>query len=261
VRITRPFSDRIESTEVVAARLYVRNAQDRFPQLHADACDVGGGVAAYVGVGSPLSEATGVGLWESAGDKEAESLTAFYQERGAQPRVRLSPHTDPRFVRALIARGYEPLDYENTLIADLKALDARRDGRVQEMLDAAEWSRATGSAFKDGDPCDDASLQIGLLICTVPETTALEVRIDGTIAASGCMDVQTEITGFFAGATAPEYRGQGLHGTLIRDRAARAIERGAQIGRVTAKSGTASEQNFRRLGFTILYTRTLWGMP
>jgi hypothetical protein len=259
VKITREFCDRIESCEVVGTRLYVRNAQLRFPALDAQICDIGGGVAAYAGVGSPLSEATGVGLWQSAARAEAELLTSFYRERGAQPRVRLSPHADQRFVRALIALGYEPIEYENPMAAELGELQAKRDERVEEMRDPEEWSRVTGSAFANA-PCDDATLQIGLLLCTVPETIALEIRIDGVIAATGCLDVQHEVAGFFNGATALPYRGLGLHRALILDRAARAIERGAHIARVTTRPASASEQNFRRLGFSTLYTRSLWGI-
>jgi GNAT superfamily N-acetyltransferase len=261
VRITREFCDRIESCEVVATRLYVRNAQLQFPDLNAQICDIGGGVAAYTGAGSPLSESTGVGLWQGSGSVDAGLLTAFYRERGAQPRVRLSPHADARFVRALITLGYEPIDYENLMAADLLELLAQRDERVQEMRDATEWSRATGSAFRDGEACDDANLQVGLLICTVPEATALEIRVDEGIAATGCVDFQGEVAGLFAAATAPAHRGQGLHRALVLDRAARAIERGARFARVTARPASASEQNFRRLGFAVLYTRTLWGIP
>ncbi|MGB6986302.1 MAG: GNAT family N-acetyltransferase [Candidatus Aquilonibacter sp.] len=242
-------------------RAVARHAQARFPELQCAAQDIGGGVAVFAGVGSPISEATGIGLLERAGRSEAQALTAFYRDRGAQPKVRLSPHVDPDFVRALVELGYAPLEYENPLTADLRAMGAGRDARVTEMRDADEWSRATGSAFMDGARCDESNLIIGLMIATPPEATALEIRVDGAIVASGCMDVQDEIAGFFGSATAPAFRGRGLQSALIADRIARAVERGARFGRVTTRPGTTSEQNFRRSGFVPLYTRTIWGIP
>jgi GNAT superfamily N-acetyltransferase len=261
VKINREFCDAIERTEVFGLQCCIQNARRRFPQLQPSILEIAGGVAAFAGVNSPLSEAMGIGLSARAGRTEAEVLTSFYRERGAQPRVRVTPYADEEFIRALIALGYVPLEYENPLTADLRAFDARRDERVRQMRDAQEWSRATGSAFMDGKPCDESNLLIGLMIATPPETTALEIRVDGAIVATGCMDVQGEIAGFFGAATAPAFRGRGLQSALISDRAARALERGARVGRVTTRPGTLSEQNFRRVGFAPLYTRTLWGIP
>ena len=261
VKIDREFCETLERAEVLGLRHCVENAKRRFSDLNPQALNIGGGIAAFAGVNSPLSEAIGIGLWERAAQDEAEALTAFYRERGAQPRVRLSPYADPAFVRALLGLGYAPLEYENPLTAELAAIGAHRDPRVTAMRDANEWSLATGSAFLDGAPCDESNLLIGLMVCTPPETTALEIRVDDAIVASGCMDVQGEIAGFYGAATAVGHRGRGLQTALVLDRAARALERGAQFGRVTTRPGSTSEQNFRRIGFVLLYTRTLWGIP
>lgn len=261
MKIDRAFCDAVERAETAGVRATANNAKLLFPQLHPQAQEIAGGVAAFAGINSPLSEAIGIGLWERAGRDEAEALTAFYRERGAQPRVRLSPHADPDFVHALIAFGYEPLEYENPLVADLATIGARRDSRVTLMRDANEWSAATGSAFMDGAPCDESNMVIGLMVCTPPSTTALEIRQADAIVASGCMDVQGEIAGLFGAGTAPAFRRRGLQTALILDRAARALESGARFCRVTTRPGSISEQNFRRLGFALLYTRTLWGIP
>jgi GNAT superfamily N-acetyltransferase len=261
VKIDRAFCDAIERADATAMQALARHAQTRFPQLHPAISEIGGGVAVYAGVNSPLSEANGIGLWERAGRDEAEALTTFYRKRGAQPRVRVTPYADPAFIRALTELGYVPLDYENALSGDLHAIGGRRDPSVTEMRDADAWSAATGSAFMDGAPCDESNLIIGLTVCSAPESTALEILIGGVIAASGCMDVQGEIAGFYGTATAPAFRGRGLQSALIADRIARAVERGARFGRVTTRPGTTSEQNFRRSGFVPLYTRTIWGIP
>ncbi len=238
-----------------------RHAHERFPELHGATMPIGGGIAVFSGLGSPFSKATCIGMWERAGRDEAEALTAFYRTRGAQPLVHVAPYTDPAFVRALTELGYVALDDENALSGDLLAIGGRRDPRVTEMRDVGEWCRATGSAYMDGAACDEANLTIELIVSTSPASTALEIRIDGAIAASGCMDVLGEIGGFYGAATAPAFRGRGLQSALIADRIARALERGARFGRITTRPGTTSEQNFLRSGFVPLYTRTLWGVP
>jgi len=261
VKIDRAFCDDLERAELAGLRNVVKNASRRFAHLHPQASEIGGGLAAFAGVNSPISEALGIGLWEPAGRSEAEALTAFYHERGAQPRVRCSPYADSAFIRALIDLGYVPLEYENPMAADLATLGAHRDARVTLMRDPNEWSAATGTAFLDGAPCDESNLVVGLMVCTPSETTALEIREADAIVASGCMDVQGAFAGFYGAGTAPAFRGRGLQKALIVDRAARGLERGARFGRVTTRPGTISEQNFRRLGFVPLYTRTLWGIP
>ena len=261
MNIDRAFFDAIERAEVHGLGRCIANAQARFPHVQPAVEEIGGGIAAFAGPESPISEAHGIGIWDSAGRKEAEAVTAFYRERGAPPRVRLSPQADPAFGSALAELGYVPMGYENALAADLVAIAAKRDPRVTEMRDPQAWSAATGSAFLDGAACTEADILIGLMVCTPPDSTALEIRVDGRIVASGCMDVQGEIAGFYGAATAPEFRGRGFQSALIADRAARAVERGARFGRVTARLGTTSEQNLRRIGFVPLYTRTLWGIP
>jgi ribosomal protein S18 acetylase RimI-like enzyme len=261
VKITREFCDAYERREISGFDNCVDGARARFPELEADTLPVGGGIAVFLGTQMPISEAICVGLWQSAGTDEVDALLTFYGERGMKPRVQVTPYTDKTFVRALIDRGFVPLDYEHPMTADLYAIGAERDPRVTEMADLMEWSREIGSAFKDGAPSDARDLLIGQLVAGAPATTALEVRVDGAIAAGGCMGVHGDFCGFFGAGTLPRYRRQGFQSALVLDRAARGIEAGARYGRVTARPGTISEQNFRRIGFVPLYTRTLWGIP
>ncbi|HVA27386.1 MAG TPA: hypothetical protein VNF68_04360 [Candidatus Baltobacteraceae bacterium] len=261
MRITRELCDAIERVEVEGLSSCIRNARERFPDVRPDMLAIGGGIAVFAGIDSPLSEGTGIGLWESAGEAEAEALVCFYRDRAAPARVRVSPHADLRFVRGLAARGCVPISYENMMVADLTSLEASRDARVQAMGDELAWSRASASAFADGAPITDADMGVPMMLCTIPDVTALEIRVNSEVVATGCMDVNGEVAGFFAASTLPAYRGKGFQGALIRDRIARGLERGARIGRVTTRPTTASEQNFRRIGFVPLYTSTVWGIP
>jgi GNAT superfamily N-acetyltransferase len=261
MRITREIADAMEFAEVEGMGHCLNSARERFPELAPESITIGGGIAPFMGTNSPLSQAVGIGLRQPAGEAEADAFLTFYRDRGTSPRVRLSPNADWRFARALAARGCVPLSYENLMIADLSALDATRDDRVDSALDVNEWSDASELGFKDGAPSTEVERQVPLLLCSTPQVTALEIRVGGDVVATGCVDVNGEIAGLFGGSTIPSHRGQGLQTALIRDRIARARERGARFIRVTTRLGTISEQNVRRTGFVLLYTRTTWGMP
>jgi hypothetical protein len=258
MRITRDLCTAIERAEVTELERLLRNARKQFPEILPDAVQIGGGIAIYAGIDSPLSEATGIGIDARAGKSEADTLTRYYEERDMLPRVRVSPLADANFVRALVARGYEPLEYENLLVADLMALDPQRDARVQNVRNLLAWSRASAEAFAKREPTAK-EVQVASLICSVPETVPLEVREGNTIVATACMSLEGDIASFFAASTQNSQRGRGLHRAMVTDRMARAVELGAKIGRVTAAPASSSEQNFRRAGFVPAYTRVTWG--
>jgi hypothetical protein len=250
----------MERAEVAGLEHLLRNARKKFPEILPDAVRIGGGIAIYAGVDSPLSEATGIGVETRVGSAEVDTLTRYYEERSMPARVRVSPLADANFVRALVARGYKPIEYENLLVADLIAMDPQRDLRVQNARDLEAWSRASAEAFAKREPTGK-EIQVARLICTVPETIPLEARENRTIVATACLSVEGEIASFFAASAHSSQRGRGLHRAMITDRMARAVELGAQIGRVAAAPASSSERNFRRAGFVPLYTRTTWEKP
>jgi N-acetylglutamate synthase-like GNAT family acetyltransferase len=86
----------------------------------------------------------------------------------------------------------------------------------------------------------------------------LEARVDGAVVATAAMDVRGEIAGLHGASTMPSARRRGWQTIFIRDRAARARELGARYVYGIAGVGGTSERNFRRAGFAVLYTRTLW---
>jgi hypothetical protein len=257
MRITRDLCTSIERAEVAELEHLLLNARKQFPEILPDAVQIGGGVAIYAGVDSPLSEATGIGIDSRAGKAEVDALTRYYAERDMSARVRVSPLADGNFVRALVSRGFEPLEYENLLVADLAALDTQRDVRVENARNLLAWSRASAEAFAKREPTAK-EVQVAALICTVPENTPLEVREGNTIVATACMSVNGDVASFFAASTQSARRGRGLHRAMVADRMARAVELGAKLARVTASPATSSEQNFRRAGFVPVYTRTTW---
>jgi hypothetical protein len=222
---------------------------------------IAGGLAVFTGAGDPLSQAYGVGGRAVTAD-EIAALTEFYESRGAVARAFVSPFSDPSLARGLATGSYAPSDYENLLVCDALDADARRDERVTVATDVEEWARASLAAFTEGAKVNPYEESVGLVLATASGVVALEIRESGAVVATAALAMEPgKCAALFAGSTLPAFRKRGLHLALTRDRMARALENGAQLLRATAKPGSASERNFRRCGFDVLCTRTLWERP
>jgi N-acetylglutamate synthase-like GNAT family acetyltransferase len=170
----------------------------------------------------------------------------------------VTPLTDPAFVAALAADGYAPVESKSLLVAEIAAIRAVRDPRVQRSEDAVTWGERSLRGFLDGAELDERRRRVGVIIASSPGVIALEARDGDEVVATACVSVAGEMAGLFAGSTIPAYRRRGWHEVLVADRLARARELGARYVRVTATPFSDSERNFRRLGFVPVYTKTVW---
>jgi hypothetical protein len=229
-----------------------------YPQARAESIEVAGGLVAFTGVDSPLSQAYGVGTFGPVTRRDVARITEFYESRKATPRVFVTPLADPSLGIALAAAGYAPSEYENILASDAFEPHALRDDRIAVAADAREWAGASARGFTGHDALEAADLAVASIIAFSDGVVLLEARDGEAIVSTGAMDMRDECAGFFAGSTLSAFRSRGLHFALIRDRIARARDAGARFMRATARPDSASERNFVRCGFAPLYTRVLW---
>jgi hypothetical protein len=251
-----PFA--IERADVLGINACVDSARRIHRELCAQALTIGSGVAAFAGVESPLSQAVGLGMGVAISDNDMERVTAFYEERDTTPRVLVNPNADLSLPRALARAGYVPAEYENALGADLAQVRGARDVRIVEASDRIAWGILSAKGFLGTDDVPEGASTVGEIVGCAEGVIALECREDGVVAATGAMAVQGELAGFFASSVLPPFRGRGWQTALILDRLARARESGARFGRASAAVGSASERNFLKCGFCVLYTRTMW---
>jgi len=249
----------IRRDEIAGVRRSIEAARRLDPKAGATSIEVAGGLAAFAGVDSPLSQALGVGTVGPVGASDIAKITEFYESRGAVPRVFVTPAAHPSLESALTAVGYAAGEREQSLLAsDDLVSHARCDDRVAVARDIAAWARASATGFLEREPLEPGEEIIALILATTAGTTALEVRDGDRIIATGAMSVNGEHAALFAGSTCTAFRRQGWHTALICDRVARAHEAGAQFVRATAGPGSLSERNFVRCGFVRLHTRVLW---
>jgi GNAT superfamily N-acetyltransferase len=258
VLLTTELEERIRRCEIAGIRNGIATTARLRPDLGAEAIEVCGGLVAFTGAKSPMSQAVGVGMQGPVHRDDVHQIVEFYESRRTTPCVFVTPFSHLSLGIELAAAGFAPSEYDNVMASDDLGDWAARDPRVVEATDVQAWSRASVEAFMDPDVPKPGDELVACVIASSPGVWPLEVRDGAAIAATAAMDLQQGCAGLFAGSVMAAYRGRGFHLALIHDRIARAREGGALIVRATARPGSASERNFLRRRFTTLYTRTLW---
>jgi GNAT superfamily N-acetyltransferase len=258
--LSAELDDALCRAEIAGART-AADAANRFDsRVGATSIEVAAGLVLFTGVGSPLSQAWGVGRQVAVSAGDVDAITDFYESRSAIARVFVTPTCHPSLQRKLARAGYVPTESENVLVSrDLAG--AETDDRISVASDVGAWARASARGFLERERLEPGEDVTGLVLGTSEGSIPLQIRENGAIVATAAMDVRGECAGLFAGSTLPDFRRRGLHLALIRDRIARARRAGASLLRATAKPESASERNFRRCGFTKVYTRVLWERP
>jgi GNAT superfamily N-acetyltransferase len=258
LHLTPELEAKILRSELAGIRSAIATVQRLYPQTHAEGIEVAGGLVAFTGAESPLSQAYGVAAAMPVGAGDVARITEFYESRHSAPRVFVTPLADPSLTAALAAAGYTPVEYINTLVSDDFGSDAARDERIGIAGDLDGWARASMEGFADRPSLTPEDDRVATIIARSDGVLLLELCVDGAIAATAAMDVRAGCAALFGGSTLPAFRQQGLHAALIRDRIARARDAGVRFMRTGATPASASERNFQRCGFVTLYTRTLW---
>jgi ribosomal protein S18 acetylase RimI-like enzyme len=235
----------------------------------AASLDCGGGRAVYAAPGSPVNKVLGLGLGTEVTDDDIDAIEEFYAERGCPVQIELCPLVTPDLPSRLTKRGYVLQAFENELARTLEIEDVpmlrAADTPVESGADAGVWldvvSRgfATPERAAPGDPMSpDTVRAIGDVMRQFvhSEVVRYVARVDGTPAAAGLSFLRAGVLGIFGTATIPEFRRRGLQRAIVAGAMRDAIGR-ADIVMATTEPGSASQRTFERLGFQVLYTRSI----
>jgi GNAT superfamily N-acetyltransferase len=80
---------------------------------------------------------------------------------------------------------------------------------------------------------------------------------DGVVAGGGSLRVADGVAQLAGAATAPAHRRRGVQSALLSARLADAAGAGCDVAVVTTQPGSKSQQNVKRRGFDLLYTRAV----
>jgi hypothetical protein len=219
-----------------------------------------GGRAVFAGLGSPMSEAKGLGLHGPVSDAELDRLTCFYLERGAAARVVVCPVADPSLVDGLWLRGYRPTEFENFLYLPLEAeeppvaspgLRARR----AEPSEAKLYAQVVAPNFFDSEQLTDEMLALFQSAFEMEGATAFLGLVDEQAAGGAGLFLYQNVALMAGAATLPPFRRRGLHALLSRTRREFARAAGCDLAIQGARPGSTSQRNAERQGFRVAYTR------
>ncbi len=236
VLLTTELDDTIRRCEIAGIRNGVATTARLRPDLGAEAIEVCGGLVAFTGAKSPMSQA----------DRRWNTGTGAPRRHRANRRV-LRKVAEPRLAsssrRSRIRRWGANLplpvlrrrEYDNIMASDDFGDRAQRDPRVVVATDFQAWALASVEAFMHPEAPKAGDDLVACIIASSSGVWPLEMRDGETIAATAAMDLQEGCAGLFAGSVVPAFRGRGFHVALINDRIARAREAGASFMRATAR--------------------------
>jgi hypothetical protein len=262
----RALSCRLERAEARSSAGFVEARGRAHPDSGAGWIDVAGAYALFDGVGSPLTQTFGLGLFDPVGGGELDELERFFRDRGADVCHEVSPLADPALLPLLSDRGYRPIELTSVLYQPLPpggppAMSGDGPLRVRrvEPGEVGAWARTVARGWQDVHPqLFDTLVELGTLTAANPDAHPFQAEWDGEPVAGGTLILGGGVAVLAGASTVPAWRNRGAQRALLHHRLRYAAERGCDLAMMGALPGSASQRNAERHGFRIAYTRIKW---
>lgn len=263
---------RLENLICAEFRRLAEVAQAVIPEARAECMDAAGGVALWLGEGSPVNQAVGLAMEGLVEESELERLESFYHERGAAAITSVCPLADPSLLPALGRRGWIATEFEHLLVLELdergpsgalgakiggtggSGPDAELDVRVCGPEERGAWARVATLGFSDGQPPGQGHDEFGRIMAARDEAILVLAWIDGEPVGTGSLVIYGGVGWLSGDSTLPQYRRRGVQQAVQRHRLQLARGAGCDLAVTEAAPGGVSQRNMERLGFRIAYT-------
>jgi len=258
-------SQRLEWTEGRGNAAFVEVQARQDPASGAAWTDIGGTLAMFSGVGSPLTQTFGLGIGSALTDADLDLIEAFFTTRGSGVNHEVSPLAGVEVFDRLARRGYRPIELSSVMFkpvaGDAAAAAVNPRIRVREVSRDEAGLYASVSARGWSESAEVQAFIDGFARVNVDYATCIVAEIDGAAIATAALFTSDGV-GLLAGAsTVPEGRRQGAQAALLDWRLKRLAAEGCDLAMMCAAPGSASQRNAERNGFRIAYTRTKWQLP
>lgn len=255
---------RLERAEGAANVAFVEARAAMRPESGACWIDVAGAWAMYDGVGSPLTQTFGLGLFDPIGAPELERVERFFRERGAAVMHEVSPVAPPELVALLGDRGYRPFELSSVLFQPIGAgsVPARRESEVRVRVigrDEQElWADTSAAGWGARAELAAFMRDFGAVSARARGTVRFLAEIGGEAVGTAALVLQEGVALLAGASTVARWRGRGGQRALLDARLRFAVEQGADLATMAAAPGGTSQRNAEREGFRIAYTRIKW---
>lgn len=255
-------SRKLERTEARSNADFVETRDRIDPAAGAEWIEVGGAYAMFDGVGSPLTQTFGLGMFEDATARHLDEIEAFFRERGADVFHEVSPLADPSILELLGTRGYRPIELTSVMfrpIGETQKPGGEIKTRVVGEDEADLWAETAAAGWAtEHESLADFMLAFGKIAARTSHGFPFLAEIDGSLIAAGGLNVFDDICLLAGASTRPEARNRGAQNALLSARLAFAATRGCSLAMMCAAPGSQSQKNAQKNGFQIAYTRTKW---
>jgi GNAT superfamily N-acetyltransferase len=256
---------RLERAEALANVAFVEARRQVDPASGAAWLSVAGTYAMFDGVGSPLTQTFGLGIFDEVGQPELEQLERFFDTRQATAMHEVSPYLPGPTLARLTDRGYRPIEHSTVLVRpaaqpaapspDIRAREIRPDeGELWSRTAAEGWSSDSAelAAFTEG---------LGPVLTRASGTHCFLAEAGGRPVAAAALSIHGDVALLAGASTLPKERGKGAQRALLEARLRYAATHGAALAMIVAQPGSGSQRNAEREGFRVAYTRTKWHLP
>ena len=249
---------RIECAEASNHAEYVEAVRRLRADVGAATLVVDSGMAAFAGLGSPLTQAFGIGLNGPVDDAAIDGLFDFYRSRGAPVAVEVCHLAHPSLANGLIERGCRVDEHTHVLGYSLTGHEPR--GPIDSVRSIAdgdldEWCSVVTRGFTEG-AAEPALEELLRFFRAQENSECFGAWREGRMVGGGSVFFVADIAILGGTSTVPEARGRGVQRDLLNVRLDLAAKRGAVLAVISTAPGTVSQRNALRAGFSVLYART-----
>ena len=259
-------SQRLERAEAKASVAYVESRARAVPSLGAEWRDFDGTYAMFDGVGSPLSQTFGLGLFSAATHEGLGAIETFFRDRGAEVFHEVSPLADPAVLPVLAERGYHPI--ELTSVMHLRLTSDRLGGSRQpapgltvrrvEPGEEDTWAETASRGWSETPEAAAFIRDFGTVSAQAKGMLCFVVEWERYPIAAAALAMHDGVALLAGASTDPAYRGRGAQAALLDARLSFGASAGCELAMMGALPGSASQRNGERQGFRIAYTRIKW---
>ena len=266
---TYPFADielarRLERTEAQSNVDFIDARAKAFPDRGARWIEVAGAYAMFDGVGSPLTQTFGLGMFGPVTAADMDQLEEFFTSRGAEVFHEVCPLADKSVFRLFKERGYHPIEFSNVLYrpisADVRLHTSRNDGVRVRVIDDDEvdlWARTAFEGWSEFTEIADFLRELAQVTAHSRSISFLG-ESNGRPIATGALTIAGDVALLAGASTVPRARRLGAQLALLQERLRYAAAQGCTVAMMAAEPGSGSQRNAERHGFRIAYTRIKW---
>lgn len=260
----RTLARRLELSEADNLRHYTDAFRSCYPGAHSAGLALDEAWVAYLGPGSPVGRAIGLGMLGPVQAETLEQVERFYVGYGAPIRIDLCPLADATLMTLLAGRDYNIALFKQVWarrLEDLIPFEAPPNPnlRVIEVSDAEVdvWVQVVAAGFNHQNELQGLDASIARPNYAMTNVRCFLAYLAGEPAGGGAVaiDAQRRVATLFSTSTRPAYRQRGVQTALLKARLAFARAAGCQLAMVQTSPGSLSQRNVLRAGFALIYTK------